>query len=308
MGNRRRRPLPGEGSDRLGSNFDRGLPGSGAPSEEIVYNVGVGGEGGGLPGDLSGYVEELLSLAVEQRRNFEIGHVPMRYAVASLLALPRLRACWPFTSIDENGTLFDLSGQGRDLTNQSALIDDGGLSDQVPVVDFLVGSRYLWRLDENGLNWDGLSALTVVGWVRPGWATQDFSYAPIVSKGDQDVQLEYAISVRRNSHRVRLSVADDDWLAPIALQEDAWNFVGASINSSGEGKVYVNGESVEDDIFTSPGTAVSTSDPFYIGRYDDGGNVDYWHGQMALMALTAGVVSDTALESFFEGTRRAFGV
>jgi hypothetical protein len=33
------------------------------------------------------------------------------------LGLPLLRGYWPFSSVDENGDLYDLSGQGRVMIN-----------------------------------------------------------------------------------------------------------------------------------------------------------------------------------------------
>jgi len=33
------------------------------------------------------------------------------------LGLPILRGYWPFTSVDENDDVYDLSGQGRVMTN-----------------------------------------------------------------------------------------------------------------------------------------------------------------------------------------------
>lgn len=33
------------------------------------------------------------------------------------LGLPALRGYWPFSSVDENNDIYDLSGQGRTMTN-----------------------------------------------------------------------------------------------------------------------------------------------------------------------------------------------
>lgn len=299
---RRRRPLPGEGSNRLGTDFDQGLPGSGAPTEEIVYNVG----GAGL-GDLGQYTQELIAMAIEYRRNLEEGHIPMRYAVASYLALPSLRAFWPFTSIDESDVIKDLSAQGRDLTQNSTSVGSGGLGGHVPVISFgTAGSRYLSRADETGLNWDGLSSLTVLAWVNAGWTTEDFTYAPVVTKGDGNTGIEYGFHVRRNSRRVRVMAGSDSWLAPVALEEGQWNFVGAGVHSAGVVRAFVNGSSAQDSI--SPGTLAATTDPFYVGRYDDGGSTEYWQGSMALVAVAGTLLSSDAMDGVFEGTRRAFGV
>lgn len=82
--------------------------------------------------------------------------------VGTFQQIPALRGYWPFTSRDESGNVYDLSGQGRTLTNNSAAAF--GLEG---VVSYGIGdgsADYFSRADEAGLSITG--ALSLVGWAR----------------------------------------------------------------------------------------------------------------------------------------------
>ncbi len=298
----RRRPLAGEGSDRLGSNFDRGLS-AGDPDEVINLNVNVG--------LLGGYMAELEALALEYRQNVERGHLQVRGMVSHYLGLPGLRALWPMSSVDEDGKAHDLSGQGRVLTGHGSLVY-GATADRFPAsVRFGVSNpdRYLSRGDEDGLNWDGLESYMVLAWVRPQWGAP-VGYAPVVSKGDVDTGHEYSVLVDEDSLRLRVAAGNRSYLAPVsaALQKGrdvSWNFVAAGYDGAEDEFVaMVNGwyGRVDGD---SP-TLAATGDDFYVGRHDDGLVVRRWRGELAMVGLYSGVLSEEHLRNVYEGTRFAF--
>jgi len=77
------------------------------------------------------------------------------------LQLPQLRGYWPMSSVDENGDPYDLSGQGRVLTNNNTV--PYGVYNLLPYADFTPGAtEYFNRLDEAGLDITGV--MTMGGW------------------------------------------------------------------------------------------------------------------------------------------------
>src|SRR4030042_5924133 len=77
------------------------------------------------------------------------------------LQLSGLRGYWPMSSVNENGNSYDLSGQGRVLTNNNTV--PFGIYDLLPYADFTPGSsEYFSRPDEAGLVISG--ALTIGCW------------------------------------------------------------------------------------------------------------------------------------------------
>jgi len=77
------------------------------------------------------------------------------------LLLRHLRGYWPMTSVDENGDVYDLSGQGRVLNNNNAVpFVSAGL---MTYADLTAATpHYFNRVDEAGL--DILGGLTLGGW------------------------------------------------------------------------------------------------------------------------------------------------
>ena len=302
MAEERRRPLPGEGSDRLGTNFDVGLP-AGEPEESISYTVSAG--------LLSQYVTELTQVALRERLDLETGQMQARNVVAPYQGLHYLRGFWPFTSLDENQDVIDLSGQGRKLTkNGSPSYGYAGVSGYGPSVNLNVSntSRYFSRADETGLNYNGFNNWTMLAWVLPIMASST-GRAPIMAKGDGNTGDEYGVHISRSNMRVHVKAGADTYDAPSsrALTDSAWNFVAAGFHVGlNQYQVFVNG-----GYTTASGGSPSptaTTDPFYLGRYDNGASSEYWSGSLALVALVGTLVAERQLRNVYEATRRLFGV
>ncbi len=87
------------------------------------------------------------------------GFVYPRLAGAAL-GLPQLRAYWPFTSVNEGGNVYDLSGQARILTNNATATFSTSDLRAYGVTNGT--SQYFSRATEAGLEFTG--AMTVLGW------------------------------------------------------------------------------------------------------------------------------------------------
>lgn len=129
------------------------------------------GEDGGLRLVVSGWVvdaatrEMLAELALWWRARREQGTGSLASGVAAHLALPALRAYWPGSSVDEAGTLVDLSGQGRHLTAQGTGLPAAQATRRSGTV--LLSrhdDQYYSREHEAGLSLT--VGLTVGGWVQ----------------------------------------------------------------------------------------------------------------------------------------------
>lgn len=85
-------------------------------------------------------------------------------AISYYLNLPMLRGFWPMSSVNESGNPYDLSGQGRTLTNtNTATFGVYGLQPYTSVVG--ASSQYHTRADEAGLDITG--NLTFGLWAYP---------------------------------------------------------------------------------------------------------------------------------------------
>ncbi|RMG94048.1 MAG: hypothetical protein D6706_14430, partial [Chloroflexi bacterium] len=83
-------------------------------------------------------------------------------AISMYLSLPHLRGFWPMTSINENGDVYDLSGQGRTLTNNGSVAF--GTDGLVSYVNLATSGEYLSRPHEPGIDITG--GLTAGCWFK----------------------------------------------------------------------------------------------------------------------------------------------
>ncbi len=83
-------------------------------------------------------------------------------AAGHTLLLARLRGFWPFSSADQAGSVYDLSGQGRTLTQNGNPVFSFGYLNPLVVLDGT--GDYFSRANEAGLDITG--GLTMMIWVR----------------------------------------------------------------------------------------------------------------------------------------------
>src|SRR5690606_3924193 len=128
----------------------------GAASVRLVMTINPADGGGSI----SVYLDDVRFGKVISSFEEMLYSTQGQAATAAFLNLPKLRGFWPMGSIDSSGNPQDISGQGRNLTNNNAA--DFGVDGLAPYIDFNGTNQYLSRGDEAGLDVTG--ALTFGGW------------------------------------------------------------------------------------------------------------------------------------------------
>lgn len=223
----------------------------------------------------------------------------------SPLYMPQLRGFWPLSSVDENGNAYDLSGQARTLTNNSALAYGVDVLALYAVFDGV--ADYLSRADEAGLSASG--SLTVFGWFyNDAIGSQEAYMGKWTTAGDQR---EYRLRKRADDLVVfEISTAGTAITivsvgsSPTTLEATTWYFLAGRFDSGSSVDVFINDE------YTSTATAAtatfSGTSPFEIGSTD--GGAFFSTGRGALFGLCAAALSDTQLAAIYNNSRALFGV
>jgi hypothetical protein len=139
--------------------MSRTLPGENNPIEELSGRLSVSGGFSRLQAEL------LAEVAAWWQGRRERGAGSLASGVAAHLALPHLRAYWPGSSLDENGALYDLSGQGRRLAAMGSSLPDAVVVGRSGAVSLSRrDGQYFRRAHEAGLS--AGAALSLGAWVR----------------------------------------------------------------------------------------------------------------------------------------------
>ena len=226
--------------------------------------------------------------------------------------LPQLRCAWVMSSLDENGLLYDISGQGRSLTPAGgAASPTYGNYGVIPYADFALGSsQYLSRADEAGLDITG--SLTVISWVRFD-ALSTGANTGLISKwyaAGGATQASYRLS-KTVTDQLQFSITTDGSTV-VSINDAAANYAAATW-------FYLVGRySVVQKLLeicvnnTWYQLAVGVPASIHIGteplRVASSNRGNYLDGQMAFGAICADSVSNTICRAFYEHTRGAFGV
>lgn len=217
------------------------------------------------------------------------------------LALPQLRAYWPFTSADENGNVYDVSGQGRTLTNNNAATF--GTSDLRVYATTNGTDEDFSRADEAGLEFAG--AMTALGW----WY---FSRA----SGTEEVMLSkagalggsgwYLARGTTNDLKFRIN-ATTNVTANNVVAQDTWVHCAVRFTPSTEMAIFANGEKTT---FTSsiPASITGNALAFSVNSALASGTARYFQGNVCQIVLCGAAVSDVLIWSHFQQTRGIFGV
>jgi hypothetical protein len=223
-------------------------------------------------------------------------------AVSMYQLLPSLRGFWPVSSVNESGSVFDISGQGRTLTNSSVTFAYGALA---PYAAFN-GAAYLCRADEAGTSITG--GLTLGCWV---YFTNAASAAEdcITKSNPTGNQLSYVL--RRNATGNAEFYVSGDGAAQIFIDSAVtmaaatWYFIAATYIPSTVISVWIN-DSQAANAVSVPAAIYNSTAQFLIGARD--GPANYVTGRIALPFLCATYFSSTIVNTIFEQTRALFGV
>ncbi len=136
----------------------RTLPGEQVPIDDVSPRISVSS-------GLSGLQQQMLQeVAAWWQGRRERGTGSLASGVAAHLSLPHLRAYWPGSAIDQDGALYDLSGQGRHLTPQGSSRPDPAVQGRSGIVTLSRRDGHHYRrAHEAGLT-PG-SALSMGAWV-----------------------------------------------------------------------------------------------------------------------------------------------
>lgn len=236
--------------------------------------------------------------AVFQRRyepQFSAGTIVSRYQM-----LPQSRAVWPFSSVDENGDVYDITGQGRVMNNQNSVpFSFYGL---YPYADLTAASsHYFSRPSEAGfLITDGL---TLGGWFYSDGGNND---AGLSGKWDENGD-QRSYLLRFAWPTVYFQVSDDGinpYSVSAGIDDGAWyHVVGRFATNSID--IFVNGVKTNNAVGIPAAIFVSTAN-FEIGAYN--GADKFFDGRISLNVLCAAALSDTQIWAAYQQDRALFGV
>ena len=238
-------------------------------------------------------------------------------AISTYLSLPGLVGFWPMSSIDSanNGDVFDLSGNGRTLSNTNTVTADyDGIT---PYTQYTSGSaNRLVRADEAGLDilgtevYIGTKGLTVGGWFY-------FDLVPaiaeaMISKYDTNANQRSWFLQRRNTGFPQLAVSSDGTGAntfsaistEITLQ-NSWSYVVGRYTPSSELAIFVNG--TKDINTTTIPAAIFNSTAQLAFSGISATPIQLYSGRTSMAFLCASALSDTIIQSTYQQTRGLFG-
>jgi hypothetical protein len=223
--------------------------------------------------------------------------------VSAFSLLPILRGFWPSSSADSNFAVYDLSGQGRMLTN----INNANLTrwNLAPAITFNGATQYLTRATEPDLAITNIG-LTLGGWFRPTAGTVNQG---VMIKGINTVNDAYWLYVNPAS-TVKFGVWNGGAITAQAhintYSNDEWYFWVGRWNPSTEIAVFQNG------VFTKlavgiPAAITNSAANFSIGSYSGAGGSVYYGGYGSLFFLCHYPVPDTHIYLAYEISRPLFG-
>lgn len=233
--------------------------------------------------------------------------------ISMFRSLTGLRGFWSMGSVDENGDVYDLSNQGRTLTNNNTVtFDYDGL---VPYVQFVnASSQFLDRPDEVGLSITGTEAeivnsgITFGGWF---WLDNLTTGQVLIGKFDTNgnqrsylLQYNFAANVLRLNMSVDGTATSltDSTVTPTANQ---WIFMVGRLETGSEESIFVNGTKTNQEsgiagIFDSTAT-------FIVGALNAGG-ASLLDGRASMNFLCVGALSDAIIQTLFQQSRAMYGV
>jgi hypothetical protein len=225
------------------------------------------------------------------------------------MQLPMLRAYYPFSSVDENGAVYDLSGQGRMLTNNGAT--PFANYNLFPYANLTPGAaNYFYRADEPGLDITG--ALTLGGWFWLDSLAPGTNYG-LISKWDSAGganQRSYMLYFDDATNTLKFNISSAGTAATsVAVTSTAtmaastWYHIVGRFNPATLMSIFVDGTATDLAVGV-PAAAFNSTAQLRIGDYNSG---QYMDGRVCQCWLCADDLDSVLIKTAFEQTRVNFG-
>jgi hypothetical protein len=215
-------------------------------------------------------------------------------AISYYLGLPQLRGFWPMSSVNENGNPYDLSGQGRTLTNNNAAtFGVYGLQSYTALNGV---NQYHSRADEAGLDITG--SLTFGAWIRPSANVG----AGIIGKYDTAGNNRAYLIRRDATTTITLFISSNGIVATsIPSTEFApintWSFICGRYTQATTMSIFIN------NIVASLAVGIPASISNSAAQLDMGawrsGTFEFFPGYIALPFLCAAACSDAQINALY---------
>jgi hypothetical protein len=214
-------------------------------------------------------------------------------AISYYLGLPQLRGFWPMSSVNENGNPYDLSGQGRTLTNNNAATF--GVYGLQSYTTLNGANQYHSRVDEAGLDITG--TLTMGAWIRP------------IANAAGTILAKYDVATNNRSYRItRLiggaivtNISTDGINIVTATSTEitalnSWAFIAMRFIPSTSLTVFVNSKSISLAVGI-PATIFNSNAIFCAGVNSN--LTTYFGGDIVFPFLCAAACSDAQINALY---------
>ena len=226
--------------------------------------------------------------------------------IARFLGLPGLRGFWPMSSVDNAGAVYDLSGQGRTLTNTGPATF-GATTPGLPYGIFNGTTQYLSRADEAGLDITG--ALTMGGWFYATAFTPATIHIGMGKYSTAAGNFSYRLTFQTATSTTAAQISGDgtDEIAvtsSLAAVINSWHFLTLRYTPSTELAIWVN-DTKTVNTTSIPAALFNGNAAFQInGRA--GGTNNLFAGRAALGFLCAAALADAQITDLYNSTRGLF--
>ena len=247
---------------------------------------------------------ERQRIEIERLKTQRIPYRDWLETISCFMGLRALRGFWPLSSTDNTGAVYDLSEQGRTLTNTNVSISvlDSGL----PYAIFNGTSSILQRADDAGLDITG--ALTFGGWFyldSIGGTVALMSKASAVPQSSFQIAYQATVPVGAlfqitPTGSAPFTVVSGNGSPPISAA--TWTWIIARYTPSSEMAIFVNSKKTINTT-SIPASIFNSTAPFYIGGNDAGSRMP---GRSGLNFLCASALSDAVIQNLYNRTRGLF--
>lgn len=230
--------------------------------------------------------------------------------VSNFLLLRRLRAYWPFTSVDENGDVYDLCGQGRVLTfvpglGAQTFTSASLLTYAAPA---FASGQYYYRPDEAGLDITG--AITVGGW---------FYHNNFTTGANQSLISKFTAAGNQRSYMLYMDNAATVWRfyvsstgansfivnSSIARFSGRWFFAVGRYNPSTSVDIFLNG-TIDQNLVGIPAALFNSNTQLQLAASNAG--TQLLDGRLAHCFICADYLEDYFLKALYWHSCPLFGV